>query len=73
MPPAMEPQRLNHWTAREVAVISSSFSFSSLVPGESLGLDPDSVTPDTSPFPTACLASLCELHVIHATCQTLSE
>ena len=41
MPPATEPRRLNHWMAREVAVISSSFSFSSLVPGESLGLDPD--------------------------------
>ena len=40
MPPATEPRRLNHWMAREVAVISSSFSFSSLVPGESLGLDP---------------------------------
>ena len=73
MPPAVEAQSLNHWTARDVPVISYSFFFSSLVPGESLGLDPDSVTPDTSPFPTACFSSFCKLHVTRVMCQALSE
>lgn len=34
--------------------------------------DPDSVTPDTSPFPTARLSSFCKLQVTRVTCQELS-